>query len=254
MLMRRIVVCLDVNAERVVKGVQFESLIDVGAPAEMAARYESDGADEIVFLDVSATRDGRTTLLDTVRRTAERLFIPLTVGGGVRTVADAAATLRAGADKIAVNSAAVERPALISELAQQFGAQCVVASIDARRWREGEWRVFTKGGSFATARNAVTWARECADRGAGEILITSIDRDGTRCGYDLEVTAAIAEGVDIPVVASGGAGVPSHALDVFRQSRADAVLVAGMLHDGTTTVDEIKRMLREGNIDVREAA
>jgi cyclase len=252
--MRRIVVCLDVNAERVVKGVQFESLSDVGDPAEMAARYESDGADEIVFLDVSATREGRTTLLDTVRRTAERLFIPLTVGGGVRTVADAAATLRAGADKIAVNSAAVERPALISELAQQFGAQCVVASIDARRGREGEWYVFIKGGSVATTRNAVTWARECADRGAGEILITSIDRDGTRSGYDLELTAAIADGVDIPVVASGGAGAPSHTLDVFRQSRADAVLVAGMLHDGTTTVDEIKRMLREGNIDVREAA
>ena len=253
-LMRRIIVCLDVTGGRVVKGVQFESLRDVGEPAQLAARYESEGADEIVFLDVSATREGRATLLESVRRTAERLFIPLTVGGGVRTVADAAAALRAGADKIAVNSAAVERPALIGELARRFGAQCVVASIDARRRRDRGWGVFTQGGSVATNRDAVEWARECADRGAGEILITSIDRDGTRSGYDLELTSLIAQSVDIPVVASGGAGAASHALDLFRGSGADAALVAGMLHDGTTTVAEIKRILHEGNVPVRKAA
>ena len=254
-LTRRIIVCLDVTAGRVVKGVQFESLRDVGDPAELAARYEAEGADEIVFLDVSATRDGRATLLESVRRTAEALFIPLTVGGGVRSASDAAAALRAGADKIGVNSAASARPALITELARQFGAQCVVASIDAKRSSAGDrWEVFTHGGSVATGRDACAWARECADRGAGEILLTSIDRDGTRSGYDVELTSAVAEAVDVPVVASGGAGRAEHTLEVLRGSRADAVLVAGMLHDRSTSLNEIKRVLLDARIAIRETA
>lgn len=253
-LMRRVIVCLDVNAGRVVKGVNFESLRDVGDPSDLAARYESEGADELVFLDVSATREGRATLLETVRRTAERLFIPLTVGGGVRTVADAAAALRAGADKVGVNSAAVERPVLLTELSRQFGAQCVVASIDAKRRSDDSWEVFTHGGSVATGRDAIAWARECTDRGAGEILITSIDRDGTRCGYDIELTDRVAQSVRVPVIASGGAGAASDALELFLGSSADAVLVAGMLHDGSTTVAEVKRALRDGRVHVRTGA
>jgi len=253
-LTHRVIVCLDVTGDRVVKGVKFESLRDVGDPAELATRYELEGADEVVFLDVSATRDARALLLDSVRRTAQQLFIPLTVGGGVRTVSDASAALRAGADKVGVNSAASERPELIDEMAAQFGAQCVVASIDARQRGVDSWEVFTHGGSLATGRDAVEWARECADRGAGEILLTSIDRDGTRNGYDLALTAAVASCVAVPVVASGGAGNSSHALDVFRSTDADAVLVAGVLHDRTTSVGEIKQVLRNGCVAVRETS
>jgi len=253
-LTHRVIVCLDVTGDRAVKGVKFESLRDVGDPAELATRYELEGADEIVFLDVSATRDARALLLDSVRRTAQTLFIPLTVGGGVRTVADASAALRAGADKVGVNSAAAERPALIDEMSAQFGAQCVVASIDAKQRGVNSWEVFTRGGSFATGRDVVEWARECADRGAGEILLTSIDRDGTRTGYDLVLTEAVASCVGVPVIASGGAGNASHALDVFTSTDADAVLVAGMLHDRTTSIGEIKRVLRNGCVAVRDSS
>jgi cyclase len=253
MLARRVIVCLDVQGGRVVKGVRFESLRDVGDPVALAERYEAEGADEIVFLDISASAEERATLLDVARRTAERLFIPLTIGGGVRTVDDVARVLRSGADKVSLNTAAVERPELLSEAAERFGAQCVVASIDARR--EGdEWPVYTRGGRTRTGLSAVAWARECVARGAGEILITSIDRDGARTGYDLELTRAVASAVDVPVIASGGAGAPEHVLDVLRDGGADAALVAGILHDGDTTVGEIKALLDRDGLPVRRVA
>ena len=253
MLTRRVIVCLDVQAGRVVKGVQFVALRDVGDPVELAAAYEREGADEIVFLDISATADGRETLLDVARRTAERLFVPLTIGGGVRGADDVGRVLRAGADQVSLNSAAVAHPEIISQAAERFGSQCVVASIDARR--EGdEWRVFTRGGRTRTELEAVAWARDCVRLGAGEILLTSIDRDGARSGYDLELTRAVAEAVDVPVIASGGAGSPADVREAVSTGRADAALVAGILHDGVTTIRAIKEALRAGNILVREAA
>lgn len=253
MLARRVVVCLDVQGGRVVKGERFVQLRDVGDPVALAGRYEAEGADEIVFLDISASADQRATLLDVARRTAECLFIPLTLGGGVRTAEDVSMALRAGADKVSINSAAVAQPELLGECAERYGSQCVVASIDARR--DGDaWRVYTHGGRTRTALDAVTWARECAERGAGEILVTSIDRDGTRAGYDLELTRAIARAVHVPVVASGGAGSARHVRDVFEDGSADAALVAGILHDGTTTVGEIKSVLRSAGIPVRAVA
>ena len=252
-LTRRVIVCLDVTGDRVVKGVRFAALRDVGDPVALAARYEADGADEIVFLDVSASTEERNTLLGCVRRTAEQLFIPLTVGGGVRTVSDAAAALRAGADKVGVNSAAVARPALLTEMSRQFGAQCVVASIDAKR-AGGTWEVCVRGGSTPTGRDAVAWARECVDRGAGEILLTSIDRDGTRSGYDLELTDTIARAVPVPVIASGGAGSGAHVRDALLRTAADAALVAGIVHDGSTSVAMIKLDLQNAHIPTRAAA
>lgn len=253
MLTRRVIVCLDVQGGRVVKGVQFVALRDVGDPVELAAAYEREGADEIVFLDISATAEGRDTLLDVARRTAERLFVPLTIGGGVRSAEDVARVLRAGADKVSLNSAAVADPAIITRSAERFGSQCVVASIDARR--EGDaWRVFTRGGRTRTELEAVAWARECVRLGAGEILLTSIDRDGARTGYDLELTRAVAAAVHVPVIASGGAGSAEHVLDALSTGGADAALVAGILHDGVTTVRDIKAALRAGAISVREAA
>lgn len=257
MLTRRVIVCLDVLLGRVVKGVRFASLRDVGDPAELAGRYEREGADEIVFLDISASAEGRATLLEAVRRTAERLFIPLTVGGGVRTADDVALALRAGADKVSINSAAVNRPELLTQAALRFGAQCVVASIDASREAGANgcwWRVHVRGGKVPTPLDAVEWARECALRGAGEILLTSIDRDGSRNGYDLELTRAVAEAVNVPVIASGGAGSAAHALEALRAARADAVLLAGILHDGLVTVGDVKRHLAREGIDIREAA
>jgi len=257
MLTRRIIVCLDVRGGRVVKGVRFAALRDVGDPVALAERYEREGADEVVFLDVSASAEERSTLLDVARRTAERLFIPLTIGGGVRTPDDVARALRAGADKVSINSAAVERPALLSECAERFGSQCVVASIDATRDPaiDGSgWRVHVRGGAQPTHLDAVAWARECVDRRAGEILLTSIDRDGGRAGYDLELTRAVSTAVDVPVIASGGAGRAEHAVEALRSGGADAVLLAGILHDGITTVGEIKRALARDGIDVREAA
>ncbi|WP_257447382.1 imidazole glycerol phosphate synthase subunit HisF [Archangium lipolyticum] len=250
MLTRRLIVCLDVKGGRVVKGVQFEGLRDVGDPVELAMRYEEAGADEVTFLDISASNEERATLWDLVQRTAERLFIPLTVGGGVRTADDVGRALRAGADKVSINSAAVARPEVLTECAERFGAQCVVASIDAKR--DGDkWRVYTHGGKRATDLDAVTWARECVKRGAGEILLTSIDRDGARSGYDLELTRAIAEQVDVPVIASGGAGNAEHVRAALKEGRADAALVAGILHDGVTTVGAIKSLLRESGLGIR---
>lgn len=251
MLTRRVIVCLDVRDGRVVKGVNFVGLRDVGEPAELAARYEAEGADEIVFLDISATREGRATFLDTVRRTAERLFVPLTVGGGIRTVEDATRVLRAGADKVSLNSAAVERPESLGELSARFGAQCVVASIDARL-EDGAWRVWTHGGSRRTELEAVSWAAECVRRGAGEILLTSIDRDGARTGYDLELTRAVAAAVNVPVVASGGAGDAAHVSEVLREAGADAALLAGVLHDGVLSMHEIKHALAADGVRVRD--
>ena len=253
MLTRRVIVCLDVQGGRVVKGVQFVALRDVGDPVELAAAYEREGADEIVFLDISATAEGRDTLLDVARRTAERLFVPLTIGGGVRGADDVARVLRAGADKVSLNSAAVADPGIITESAKRFGSQCVVASIDARREGDG-WRVFTRGGRTRTELEAVAWARECVRLGAGEILLTSIDRDGARTGYDLELTRAVADAVDVPVIASGGAGGADDVRAALSIGGADAALVAGILHDGLTTVGAIKRELRGADIPVRDAA
>jgi cyclase len=250
MLTRRLIVCLDVKGGRVVKGVQFEGLRDVGDPVELAMRYEEAGADEVTFLDISASNEERGTLWELVQRTAERLFIPLTVGGGVRTVEDVGRALRAGADKVSINSAAVARPEVLTECAERFGAQCVVASIDAKR--DGDrWRVYTHGGKRATDLDAVTWARECVRRGAGEILLTSIDRDGARSGYDLELTRTIAEQVDVPVIASGGAGNAEHVRAALREGKAEAALVAGILHDGVTTVGAIKSLLQESGLLIR---
>lgn len=253
MLARRLVVCLDVQGGRVVKGERFLHLREVGDPVELAARYEAEGADEIVFLDISATADERATLLDVARRTAERLFIPLTLGGGVRTADDVSRALRAGADKVSINSAAVARPEVLTESAERFGAQCVVASIDARR-EGGGWTVFTRGGRTRTELDAVEWARTCVAHGAGEILLTSIDRDGTRSGYDLELTSAVAAAVDVPVVASGGAGSANDVRDVFELGNADAALVAGILHDGSTTVGAIKQLLSVAGLPIRLVA
>ena len=253
MLTRRLIVCLDVKAGRVVKGVQFESLREVGDPVALAERYEREGADEIVFLDISASEEERATLLDVARRTAERLFVPLTIGGGVRTAEDVARALRAGADKVALNSAAVARPEVLTEAAERFGAQCVVASIDAKR-EDGHWRVHTHGGRRPTSLDAVEWARECVARGAGEVLLTSIDRDGARDGYDLALTRAASEAVPVPVIASGGAGHARHVCDAILDGGADAALVAGILHDGLTTVSALKLALGDAGVPVRRTA
>ena len=252
-LAKRVIVCLDVAAGRVVKGVRFADLRDVGDPAALARRYEAEGADEVMFLDVSATIERRDTMLETVRRTAEQLFVPLTVGGGIRGVDDAERALHAGADKIAVNSAAVARPPLLTELGARFGAQCVVASIDARR-AGPHWEVFTRAGGAPSGRDAVAWARECVDRGAGEIVLTSIDRDGTRAGYDLELTAAVADAVTVPVIASGGAGSAEDVCRVFTHTAAQAALVAGIVHDDQITIATIKRALAARHIVIRDAA
>ncbi len=252
-LARRLIVCLDVQDGRVVKGVNFAGLRDVGDPVELAARYEAEGADEITFLDISATAEARTTLLDLARRTAERLFIPLTIGGGIRSVDEMSAALRAGADKVSVNSAAVRTPEILSQGAARFGAQCIVASIDAK-WDGAMYRVHTAGGRTPTALEAVAWARECAARGAGEILLTSIDRDGRRGGYDLALTRAVADAVDIPVIASGGAGRAAHVCAAILEGGADAALVAGILHDGLTTVGALKSAMRGAALTVREVA
>jgi cyclase len=250
MLTRRVIVCLDVKAGRVVKGVQFEGLRDMGDPVELAQRYEQEGADELVFLDISASEEDRRTMLDVAERTAERLFIPLTLGGGIRSADDVGRALRAGADKVSLNSSAVARPEVLTECAERFGAQCVVASIDSK-WVGEVPRVFTHGGKRETSLDAVGWARECARRGAGEIMLTSIDRDGARSGYDLRLLRQVAEAVDVPVIASGGAGNARHLVDAFEQGRADAALVAGILHDGTTTVGAIKAALAGAGIHVR---
>lgn len=252
-LTRRLIVCLDVDRGRVVKGTQFLGLRDVGDPVELATCYEAEGADEIVFLDITATHEARGTTLELARRTAERLFIPLTIGGGIDSVEAMSAALRAGADKVGVNSAAVKRPALITEGAERFGAQCIVASIDAKREGDG-WRVYVAGGRRPTGLDAIEWAAECARRGAGEILLTSIDRDGARDGYDLELTRAVAAAVSVPVIASGGAGNAAHVRDAIVEGGADAALVAGILHDGTSSVAQLKAAMRAAALPVREVA
>src|SRR4051812_25831112 len=249
----RVIPCLDVTDGRVVKGVNFVGLRDAGDPVELAARYDLEGADELVFLDITASSDGRATMVDVVRRTAEQVFIPFTVGGGIRAVEDARLMLRAGADKVSVNTAAFQRPQLVAEISGEFGAQCVVCAIDARA-RPAGWEVFLHGGRTPTDRDAVEWAQEAADLGAGEILLTSMDRDGTREGFDLELTRAICEAVDVPVIASGGVGTLDHLADGIELGRADAVLAASIFHFGEHTVAEAKAVLTARGITVRPAA
>lgn len=250
MLRKRVIVCLDVDAGRVVKGVRFVGLRDMGDPVELARRYEDEGADEIVFLDISASVEGRRTLFETVRRTAEQLFIPLTVGGGIRSVEDIADVLRAGADKVSLNTAAVRNPDLLTDAASRFGAQCIVASIDALRASEG-FAVYTHGGRTPTGLDAVAWAARCASLGAGEIMITSIDADGGRNGYDIPLTRAIVDAAPVPVIASGGAGNAEHMRDVLLEANADAALAAGIFHEGLMSVSDVKQKLAHAGISVR---
>ncbi|WP_287372906.1 imidazole glycerol phosphate synthase subunit HisF [Oceanithermus sp.] len=252
MLARRIVPCLDVHEGRVVKGVNFVNLVDAGDPVEAAVAYDESGADELVFLDITATHENRPLVLEMVRQVAERVFIPFTVGGGVRTLEDARALLLAGADKVSVNSAAVARPELIRELADHFGSQAVVLAIDAKRVAPGRWEVYVAGGRKSTGLDAVAWAREGERLGAGEILLTSMDADGTKAGYDLELTRAVAEAVRIPVIASGGAGTPEHFAEVFERAGADAALAASVFHFGEIPIPELKRYLAERGIPMRE--
>ncbi len=252
MYAKRIIPCLDVKNGRVVKGVNFVGLVDAGDPVEAAAAYDRQGADELVFLDITATSDNRSTVEDMVRRVAEKVFIPFTVGGGIRTVDDFRALLLAGADKISVNSAAVKRPELLSEAADRFGSQCVVCAIDAKRRENGSgWEVYTAGGRFNTHIDALEWAEKAEKMGAGEILLTSMDADGTKKGYDLELTRAVSENASVPVIASGGAGELSHFYDAFTKGAADAVLAAGLFHFGDLTIPELKNYLRNRNISVR---
>jgi cyclase len=251
MALKRVIPCLDVDRGRVVKGTNFVGLRDAGDPVELAARYDAEGADELVFLDITASHEQRETIVELARRTAEDVFIPFTIGGGVRAVEDAQAVLDAGADKVSVNSAALARPELISELAEVFGSQCVVVAIDAKR-EDGGWAVYVNGGrTRVDGREAVAWAREADERGAGEILLTSMDRDGTTDGYELELTRAVADAVGIPVIASGGAGEPSHLSAAITEGHADAVLCASIFHYGTYRVREAKRHLQAAGVPVR---
>ncbi len=247
----RVIPCLDVDAGRVVKGVNFVGLRDAGDPVELAARYDAEGADEVTFLDITASSDGRDTMVEVVARTAEQVFIPLTVGGGVRSVADARRLLRAGADKVGVNTAAVTRPELVAEIAEEFGAQCVVVAIDARARPEGGFEVYTHGGRTPTGIDAVAWAEDVAKLGAGEILLTSMDRDGTRDGFDLPLTCAVIAAVDVPVIASGGVGHVGHLVEGALEGGADAVLAASIFHFGEVTVREAKQAMAAAGVIVR---
>jgi cyclase len=249
--LKRVIPCLDVDRGRVVKGTNFVDIRDAGDPVELAARYDEEGADELVFLDITASHERRDTIVELARRTADNVFIPFTIGGGIRSADDAQAVLDAGADKISVNSAALARPELIGELAEVFGAQCVVVAIDAKRRDNGGWDVYVNGGRDATGREAVEWAREAVERGAGEILLTSMDRDGTTDGYDVELTRAIAEAVGVPVIASGGAGELEHLSEAIEDGGADAVLCASIFHYGTFRVRDAKQHLAEAGIPVR---
>lgn len=252
MLTKRIIACLDVDGGRVVKGVQFVNLRDAGDPAELAKAHSTAGADEIVLLDISAAHQQRATLLDTVRRTAMELFIPFTVGGGIRTLEEASAVFAAGADKISINSAALANPNLITQISSRFGSQAVVVAIDAKRRANGSrWEAFTKGGRIPSGRDAIEWAVEAENSGAGEILLTSMDRDGTGAGFDCELTRAVANAVRIPVIASGGAGGAAHFVEVFREGQADAALAASIFHYGLNPVADLKRELGSAGIPVR---
>src|SRR5262245_36554260 len=256
MLARRVIPCLDVKEGRVVKGVRFLDLADAGDPVEAAIAYDRQGADELVFLDITASHEGRATMLDVVRRTAEAVYLPLTVGGGLGSLEDVRTLLRAGADKVSLNTAAVRRPELIREAAMRFGSQCIVVALDAKRRAVSPgappaFEVYTHGGRHATGRGAVDWAREAEGLGAGEILLTSMDRDGTRDGYDLELTRAIAEAVSVPVIASGGVGTLAHLYDGLVLGRADAVLAASVFHFGAHTVPEAKHYLQARGVPVR---
>ncbi len=250
MLAKRIVPCLDVKDGRVVKGINFVNLRDAGDPVEQAIIYDRAGADELVFLDITASHENRKTTLEMVRHIADSLFIPFAVGGGIRTIEDIRATLLAGADKVAINSAAVRNPQIVDDGAQRFGSQCIVVAIDAK-WLEDKWRVYINGGRIPTELNAITWAQEVEARGAGEILLTSMDRDGTKNGYDIELTRAIAEAVSIPVIASGGAGNKQHICDVLTQGKADAALAASIFHFREITIEALKRYLAQEGIPVR---
>lgn len=256
MLAKRIIPCLDVKAGRVVKGVHFLNLRDAGDPVELAAKYDAEGADELVFLDITASYEQRNLIVEVAQRVAEQVFIPFTVGGGIRTVEDFRRILCAGADKVAVNTAAVERPDILQEAAERFGKQCVVLAMDPRRVGttangEPRWEVFIHGGRTPTGLDALEWAQQAEELGAGEILLTSMDRDGTQIGYDLELTRAVAERVGIPVIASGGAGTPHHCLEALTEGKADAALIASMVHDGHYTIAQIKTYLAEHGVCVR---
>lgn len=254
MLAKRIIPCLDVTGGRVVKGVNFVDLVDAGDPVEIARNYDAQGADELVFLDITASSDARDTMVDVVRRTAEQVFIPLTVGGGIRTAEDIRRMLLAGADKTSVNTAAIHRPELIREGAERFGSQCIVLAIDARRVPgENRWEVFSHGGRRNTGLDAVEWAVRGVELGAGEILLTSMDTDGTCAGYDCELTRAVSTAVNVPVIASGGAGTLEHLAEVLDRGKADAVLAASIFHFGTYTVPQAKEFLQSRNIPVRPA-
>lgn len=249
-LARRIIPCLDVDGARVVKGVNFVGLRDAGEPAELAARYNAEGADELVVLDIAASRDRRPTFLETIRRVAEQLAIPLTAGGGIRTLEDARAVVQAGADKVTVNTAAVERPELISELSREFGAQAVVLAIDAKR--DGDhWDVRVRGGRDSANLDAIAWAQRGVAAGAGEILVTSMDKDGTQSGFDVALTAAISKNVSVPVIASGGAKSPEHFAEIFTAGFADAALAASIFHDSVQSIRELKQFLQKRNVEVR---
>ncbi|MEX2142776.1 MAG: imidazole glycerol phosphate synthase subunit HisF [Pirellulales bacterium] len=257
MLAKRVIPCLDVDRGRVVKGTNFLNLRDAGDPVEVAGRYEAEGADELVFLDITASHEGREIMLDVVRRTAEVIFMPLTVGGGIRTLEDIRALLKAGADKVSINSAAPKNPDFVRQAARKFGSQCIVVNIDPRRVdRNGGtvWEVHINGGRVPTGLEAVSWAREVTRLGAGEIVLTSMDADGTKSGYDLEMTRAVSEAVSIPVVASGGAGRPEHLAEAILIGKADAALAAGIFHFGQFTIAEVKETMRKRGIPVREPA
>lgn len=249
MHLKRVIPCLDVDAGRVVKGVEFTDIRDAGDPVELAAHYDREGADELVFLDITATHEKRETIVQLARRTADEVFVPFTIGGGIRSVQDAQAVLDAGADKVSINSAALARPELVDELAKVFGTQCVVLAVDAKA-TNGNWEAFVAGGRTSTGRDAVAWVREAVERGAGEILLTSMDRDGTNDGYDLALTSAVSEAVDVPVIASGGAGELEHLAQALHTG-ADAALCASIFHYGRHTIGEAKEFLTEAGIPVR---
>lgn len=252
MLTKRIIPCLDVDMGRVVKGVNFVNLKDVGDPVSIAEFYNKEGADELVFLDITATHEGRATMIDVVRRTAEKVFIPLTVGGGIKTVEDFKDILRAGADKISINSSAIRNPMLIKEASDKFGSQCVVVAIDGKKREDGSgWNVFINGGRIDTGLDAIQWAKKAEELGAGEILLTSMDADGTKQGYDIAFTDAICKAVNIPVIASGGCGKLEHFADIFKESTADAALAASLFHFRELTIKEVKEHLHKEQIEVR---